>query len=57
MCYNKLLLIIIFEVLKMYILPAIDLKNGEVVRLVEGDYNNKKNIREYGLKSLYSLIL
>ena len=25
----------------MYILPAIDLKNGEVVRLVEGDYNNK----------------
>ena len=26
----------------MYILPAIDLKNGEVVRLVEGDYNNKK---------------
>lgn len=25
----------------MEILPAIDLKNGEVVRLVEGDYNNK----------------
>ncbi|WP_300367148.1 HisA/HisF-related TIM barrel protein, partial [Brachyspira sp.] len=25
----------------MYILPAIDLKNGEAVRLVEGDYNNK----------------
>ena len=25
----------------MYILPAIDLKNGEVVRLVEGDYDNK----------------
>lgn len=25
----------------MYILPAIDLKSGEVVRLVEGDYNNK----------------
>ena len=26
----------------MKIFPAIDLKNGEVVRLVEGDYNNKK---------------
>ncbi|WP_297295434.1 1-(5-phosphoribosyl)-5-[(5-phosphoribosylamino)methylideneamino]imidazole-4-carboxamide isomerase [uncultured Brachyspira sp.] len=25
----------------MEILPAIDLKNGEVVRLIEGDYNNK----------------
>ncbi|ACN84719.1 1-(5-phosphoribosyl)-5-[(5-phosphoribosylamino)methylideneamino]imidazole-4-carboxamide isomerase [Brachyspira hyodysenteriae] len=25
----------------MYILPAIDLKNGEVVRLVEGNYDNK----------------
>ena len=25
----------------MYILPAIDLKNGEVVRLLEGDYDNK----------------
>ncbi|WP_295161504.1 1-(5-phosphoribosyl)-5-[(5-phosphoribosylamino)methylideneamino]imidazole-4-carboxamide isomerase [uncultured Brachyspira sp.] len=25
----------------MHILPAIDLKNGEVVRLTEGDYNNK----------------
>lgn len=26
----------------MKIFPAIDLKNGEAVRLVEGDYNNKK---------------
>lgn len=26
----------------MKIFPAIDLKNGEVVRLMEGDYNNKK---------------
>lgn len=26
----------------MKIFPAIDLKNGEVVRLTEGDYNNKK---------------
>ena len=36
----------------MKIFPAIDLKNGEAVRLTEGDYNNKKTYFENPMEAL-----
>ena len=36
----------------MRIFPAIDLKNGEAVRLTEGDYNNKKTYFENPMEAL-----
>lgn len=39
----------------MKIIPAIDLQNGEAVRLYKGDYDKKRSIQKIHLKLLKNL--